>query len=93
MERGVLKIGQNLPMERCKKLLACGCGVKTPEKILTSFMDDPLPPRRVRHAELLYTLQCHCQSSLVVALGSQKLRHHEVFQVKIFAAEMQRTLL
>ena len=56
-------------------------------------MDDPLPPRRVRHAVLLYTLQCHCQSSLVVALGSQKLRHHEVFQVKIFAAEMQRTLL
>ena len=35
-------MGQNLPMERCQKLLACGCGVKTSEKILTSFVDDPL---------------------------------------------------
>ena len=34
-------MGQNLPMERCQKLLACGCGVKTSEKILTSFVDDP----------------------------------------------------
>ena len=35
-------MGQNLPMERCQKLLACRCGVKTSEKILTSFVDDPL---------------------------------------------------
>ena len=47
MERGVSKFGQNLPMERCKKtfwhvdVVVLECGVKTPEKILTSFMDDP----------------------------------------------------
>ena len=33
---GILKTGQNLPMKRCKNLLAW-CGVKTPEKYFLTF--------------------------------------------------------